>query len=247
MKQLSKFLLLLPLLMAFPACELDVGSELAPGYTSEYADGPGGSGENQSPGEAKAGVVTAAEWNDLDNWTFWSNLVNDTIYNTYPPYWRFYPGHRVAVQINYGENPVVNAALELKRAEHSVWKARTDNQGRAEMWISLFQKTESLSMNDYVLYINGEAWTGELKSFDQAWNEISLSSGGENSNRVELAFVVDATGSMADELEFLKSDLQDVLDSVSENNTTLNLFTAAVFYRDEGDEYVVKHSGFTAE
>ncbi len=141
----------------------------------------------------------------------------------------------------------MNAALELKRAEYSLWKARTDNLGRAEMWISLFQKTENLSMNDYVLYINGEAWTGELKSFDQGWNEISLSNAGENPNRVELAFVVDATGSMADELEFLKSDLQDVLDSVSEPNINLNLFTAAVFYRDEGDEYVVKHSGFTAE
>ena len=247
MKQLSKFLLFLPLLMAFAACEFEVGHELPPGYSSESFGDSSSPGDNQGQGEFQAGLVTAAEWNDLDNWTFWSNLVNDTIYDSYPPYWKFYPGHRVAVQLNNGENPVVNAALELKRAEYSLWKARTDNLGRAEMWISLFQKTESLSMNDYVLYINGEAWTGELKSFDQGWNEISLSSAGENPNRVELAFVVDATGSMSDELEFLKSDLQDVLDSVSETNINLNLFTAAVFYRDEGDEYVVKHSGFTAE
>ncbi len=247
MKKNSKLLLLLPLLAFFVACEYGIDITPAGKHSAEYADGTGSPGNNQGSGGAQAGVVTAAEWNDLDNWTFWTDLINDTIYNTYPPYWKFYPKHRVAIRINHGANPVINAALELKKGEYSVWKARTDNLGRAEMWISLFQKTERISMSDYVLYIDGKAWTGELKSFDQGWNEISLSSAGENSNRVELAFVVDATGSMADELEFLKSDLQDVLDSVSKNNSSLSLFTGAVFYRDEGDEYVVKHSDFTAE
>ncbi len=246
MKRISGLLLLLPVLAAFVACDFEVGRELPPGYT-EATDGLGVSGNNTGQTEGQAGVVTAAEWNDLDNWTFWNNLMNDTIYGTYPPFWKFYPGHRIAVQINIGENPVMNAALELKRAEYSVWKARTDNQGRAEMWISLYQKTESLNLEDYDLYINGEPWTGQLKNFDQGRNEISLSSPGEIPNRVELAFVVDATGSMSDELEFLKSDLQDVLDSVAETHTDLNLYTAAVFYRDEGDEYIVKHSGFTSE
>jgi hypothetical protein len=57
--------------------------------------------------------------------------------------------------------------------------------------------------------------------------------------------MVDATGSMGDELEFLKDDLANVIQRVKENNSSLNIYTSSVFYRDEGDDYVVRNSNFT--
>lgn len=245
MKKTKTFLLLLPLLMGLLACDYMLDGEGTSSPDSYMGSGVSQSGNGQQ--QAQAGLVTAAEWNDLDNWSFWNNLIQDSMYQAYPPYWKFYPAHRIGILLQAGELPVINAALDLKKGDNSVWKARTDNMGRAEMWISLFQKTDNPQLEDLVLYIDGRAWDGQVKTFDQGWNEINLSSVGQTSNRVELAFVVDATGSMGDEIEFLKSDLQFVLDSVSEVNADLSLFTAAVFYRDQGDEYVVKHSGFTAE
>ena len=71
-------------------------------------------------------------------------------------------------------------------------------------------------------------------------NEIT-----DSNERVELSFIVDATGSMADELEFLKNDLADVIQRVENGNPALKIYTSSVFYRDEGDEYVTRKSEFS--
>ncbi len=62
----------------------------------------------------------------------------------------------------------------------------------------------------------------------------------------DILFVVDATGSMGDEIEYLKSELLDVTRRVKEENSALDLRMGAVFYRDEGDEYVTKISPFSS-
>jgi len=71
-------------------------------------------------------------------------------------------------------------------------------------------------------------------------NEIT-----DSNERVELSFIVDATGSMSDELEFLKSDLADVIQRVENDNPALKIYTSSVFYRDEGDDYLTRKSEFS--
>jgi hypothetical protein len=56
--------------------------------------------------------------------------------------------------------------------------------------------------------------------------------------------VVDATGSMGDEIEFLKLELEDVIRNTMEQHGTLSLRASSVFYRDKGDEYVSKKVDF---
>jgi hypothetical protein len=63
-------------------------------------------------------------------------------------------------------------------------------------------------------------------------------------NSADVAFIVDATGSMGDEISFLKDDLLNIIQRASAS-TSRELRTAALFYRDEGDEYVTKHEDFT--
>jgi hypothetical protein len=65
--------------------------------------------------------------------------------------------------------------------------------------------------------------------------------------RTEIALLVEATGSMGDELNFLKEDLRSVIQRIKAANTTLDVATATVFYRDTGDDYVTRHSGFTSD
>jgi hypothetical protein len=59
--------------------------------------------------------------------------------------------------------------------------------------------------------------------------------------------MVDATGSMSDELEFLKTELVDVVNRVEGSNPGSSVLTAAVFYRDIGDEYLTRISNFTGD
>lgn len=62
--------------------------------------------------------------------------------------------------------------------------------------------------------------------------------------KADVAFIVDATGSMSDEIKFLKSDLSYIIDHAS-SESKVALRTAALFYRDEGDAYLTRASDFT--
>jgi hypothetical protein len=62
---------------------------------------------------------------------------------------------------------------------------------------------------------------------------------------LDLAFVVDATGSMGDEISYLQSELLDVLKKVDDNLKNTNVRYGSVFYRDKGDEYVTRKFDFS--
>ena len=57
--------------------------------------------------------------------------------------------------------------------------------------------------------------------------------------------MVDATGSMSDELNFLKAELNDVMFKSKEISTSLNFRFANVFYRDHRDAYLTRTQDFT--
>jgi len=64
-------------------------------------------------------------------------------------------------------------------------------------------------------------------------------------NNVDIAFVVDATGSMGDELNYLKEEMNDIIFKSKQISSTLNFHFANVFYRDEGrEEYLTKEMDF---
>ena len=52
---------------------------------------------------------------------------------------------------------------------------------------------------------------------------------------------------MGDEIAFLKKDLLSILESVRQSQTGVEIRTGTVFYRDKGDDYVIRHSAFTTD
>ena len=62
-------------------------------------------------------------------------------------------------------------------------------------------------------------------------------------SNLDLMLMIDTTGSMGDELEYLKVEIKNVIERVcSEQN--INVRLSVNFYRDEGDDYVVKYYDF---
>ncbi len=62
---------------------------------------------------------------------------------------------------------------------------------------------------------------------------------------IDLMFVVDTTGSMGDELGFLQTELSDIINSVTLQQSTIQI--GFVFYRDNGDVYTVRSHEFSAD
>ncbi len=59
------------------------------------------------------------------------------------------------------------------------------------------------------------------------------------------SLVVDTTGSMADELEWLTRDLFRIVEQARKIKPDVDIRYGLITYRDQGDDYVVRNYGFT--
>lgn len=64
--------------------------------------------------------------------------------------------------------------------------------------------------------------------------------------RLDLALVIDTTGSMGDELEFLKVEFRAIVERIAQRYPHVDQRWAVVVYRDRGDDYVVRDYDFTS-
>ena len=99
-----------------------------------------------------------------------------------------------------------------------------------------------------VVVKNGQVF--EKKNWKLAPNntaeELQLNNFETSVNRVvDICLVVDATGSMGDELHYLKSEMMDVMMRAQNASPCAKFRFSSVFYRDLGDAYVTVSKPFT--
>ncbi|MEP0263281.1 hypothetical protein [Dokdonia sp.] len=237
-------LLFVILSITFVGCEADSRSDSPDSTVDVSAETSDSSGNGD--GQDNAGLITAGEWNDLDHWSFWNDLLEQEEFNETQEYWGFYPKNRVDIQLNNQQgDPLVDAVIRLKITGNTVWEAHTDNYGKATLWAGLYEGPTQIQEEDISIEINEEPISQVITLFDQGINSIVLNETAQVSNTVALSFIVDATGSMSDEISFLKADLQNVIEEVAQDNPLIDIYTSSVFYRDEGDLYLVRDSPMT--
>jgi hypothetical protein len=61
---------------------------------------------------------------------------------------------------------------------------------------------------------------------------------------LQIGFVLDTTGSMGDEIEYLKAEIRSIAEEIGRDYPNLDQRYALVAYKDHGDEYVVRGHGF---
>lgn len=219
------------------------------GPSGEASGFEGGGSHAGDPNDRMSNRLTAGEWNDLDNWKFWRNLLNQNNFYDKPEYWQFSPKNLVAVKVvDADSNAIANVPVELFKGEASEYAAKTDNSGLAYCWVGLFGgMADNLDANNYSLKINGVAIDTTLKLTTKQDTALNLNvilrkEIKHPAAKADVAFIVDATGSMGDEIDFLKSDLDYIIDHANTGKVALR--TAALFYRDEDDEYLTRHNDF---
>lgn len=248
----SLWLLLILALAGCDAVRSGGGGDYSTPDSPAPAPGEGGSEGGGSGGQGtpppQPGQLTAGEWRDLDNWSYWLKLMDKQKWSKLQAYWSFYPTERLAVHVVSGERDAADARVVLENAQGAaVWEARTDAQGRAEVFFKLLDEAPG----PYALTVTTASGTETVADVFPGGDEVlevDLPAAPTLSNTLDLMFVVDTTGSMGDELEYLKVELQDVIDRVeAASNQTLDLRLSVNFYRDRGDEYVVRSFPFSTD
>lgn len=149
----------------------------------------------------------------------------------------------VAVQDNSGR-PIPFANVTLTCADGNSLNLATLADGTAVFFPRLDRLGDSVRLN-----VAGGGASRVIDLAGQAGAQrqtVTLSTAARRVTRFDLAVVIDATGSMSDELEFLKAELRTILADVHRSHPELDIRLGLVAYRDEGDHYVTRTFPFTS-
>ncbi len=104
---------------------------------------------------------------------------------------------------------------------------------------------DNLNFDHFVNFVNGLIYNpfSQVQDFELVRREKEEA---ESISALDIVFVIDATGSMGDELEYLKKDVNAIVEEVALVYNGISIHTGAVLYRDVGDSYVTRTIDFEA-
>jgi len=215
----------------------------AGGFSSATDASTGSSGSGS--GTSQPGVITAGEWNDLAHWDFWQELLQRDTIKTFPHNWGFNTNNRISVQLKDDHGYLLHDAIVNLLINGNSITVRTDNSGVAELFTGLFN--EGSLAGNYSLTAAYQGRSFDLGTYDASQTTIIRSIPVSKINKpiLDISFVVDATGSMGDEIYYLKNELSDVINRAGSQLAGTQIRMSSVFYRDNGDEYLTRPFAFT--
>lgn len=192
------------------------------------------------------GMITAGAWNDNDNYADWIALFeqgaesNGKFFDyTNPDYsWGYNSLNRIKVTVTNGDNAVAGATVIASDAQgNQLFTAISDAAGNAYLFTDAEEGSISVT--------SGKGSNTAEFTKDSRDISVELSENANKLNVIEIMLVVDVTGSMGDEIDFLKAELRDVINRISENNSDTVIKLAMLFYRDKTDAVPFDYYDFT--
>lgn len=226
---------------ADPGMAADVGMPSDVGADPGSADAP-------EPPEPEPGQLTAAEWDDNLNFALFVEYLTDLLQSW--PSMAFLPvADRVVIQVVGSDDVAVSGArVEVLANGQVVLDAPARPDGRLALFPARegLEGTGGLSLRVTAPGESPATWEGPL-AVEDGQATVGLDAPGQRPGGLDLAFVVDTTGSMTDELSFLKSEIADIVDDLGTAEQQVSLRYALVAYRDFGDDYVTRVFDFTSD
>lgn len=191
--------------------------------------------ENNESVILPSGMITAGAWCDNDYYDMWIDMFaqgedsNGKFYQySFPDDpWKVNSLNRIKVWVKSADTNVAGANVSAYGQNgQKLFSAVTNANGVAYIFTSADSGT---------IVVNNDANTSTEFSIDNRDIIIETETPTEKLNVIDIMFVVDVTGSMGDELNFLKAELTDVVRRISANNTDTVINLALLFYRDNND------------
>lgn len=224
------------------------GCSMSPG---RYSDVPAYENytDNGDFSEKQAGQLTSAEWNDLKNYDFWQSLFepgqssSKGIFSDYLDAWGLETRYLVPVKVVCGGAEVQGAKVKIYAEQDLLlYSAVTDACGNAYLF-------PDSAYDDFILTAESGTFSNTVTasySADMEPVEIELDGCETKQELIELMLLIDTTGSMGDEISYLKAELIDVVKRASDF-TGAQIKLAILLYRDIGDEYVTRYYDFSTD
>lgn len=189
----------------------------------------------------KAGVLTGSVVFDNENYEFWNKLISNNqngkgLFEEYENKYSFNTKNRVRIQVKNAPN----VSVEMTDGSFATF---TDANGYAYLYPEKIEDKYEV----YITYNDVNKDKKKIKATIKNDEVISLTDKTYKNDVIELMFVIDTTGSMGDEINYLKVEIDDVISEIQEKNPNTVIKLALLFYRDKGDEYVTRYFDFTQD
>jgi Mg-chelatase subunit ChlD len=205
----------------------------------------GGSGGGQSGEPGEPGQLTAGEYDDNKNFARLQTSL-DGLFAPLVARGSLPIADRVTITVTDGAGqPMSNARIAVRAGATSLVALPTGTDGR----VLLFPMLDGFAgRGELTIDITSPAGTHSYPApAGDAWTFAISGATRTEPTALDLAFVVDATGSMGDEIVYLKTEMQDIAQRVAARYPGASLRYSLIVYRDQGDEYVVRSFPFTSQ
>jgi hypothetical protein len=236
--------------------------EAAPADAAPVSDGSSGadtstdtgaepaSDETGANGGAQAGTLTAGSFDDNLNFEVFQDFIGEVQQSDaagdFP---NLSLGQRVIVTVKDQQGTAIPDARVVVTAEGQqapLLDQTTGTDGRVLFLTGLDGGSGVTSFALSVTPPGSADAVADVRDLNDPQWDVTLATAGAPVGKLDLAFVMDATGSMSDELEYLKTEVRSIAQSVSGLFPQVAQRYALIVYRDEGDVYVVRSFDFTA-
>ncbi len=211
---------------------------------------PSGGYEQESP---TSGVLTAAIWDDNAYRTPFLSFLS-----RYPQHhnaWGVDMPRRVTIRVEDSNGvAVADAPIALRTPDGSIVNLRAHGDGTALYWPSPSALSYNSQQQGSIFSVAAQSGTLRTEttfaapSSDSTWTvKLKGVPFRAQAPALDLAFVVDCTGSMGDEISYLQNELAGVVKRAKAEHATRRVRLGLVLYRDRGDDFVTKSYPFTED
>lgn len=198
----------------------------------------------------QAGQLTAGSIDDQRGFAAYLDFVNRSPLRPRLP--MYLPSSRVVVTVRNDMGERVPEARVLIRpvtpnpGPPSVdVELLTGADGRTVFLAGLDYPYEPLTCKVTVTAPNTPPHETECSTRDGEWTIVVPKAPHALPQQLDLALVIDVTGSMTDELEYLKAEIDEIAARVKDKYPNITQRFGLVVYRDHGDEFVTRKFDFT--
>ncbi len=209
------------------------------------SSGGGGPTTTPDPGSG-AGVLTAGDWDDNLNFGLFQSYLAESR-QAFPNVDQLVVADRVTLSVRDAQGaPVSGARVTLSAPERPSLTLWTGTDGRTLFLPTLDERTEG----GYTVTVHSPAGTTVSGPMPEGkdWSFTLAGEQGAGTRELDIAFVVDATGSMGDEISYLKAEVQGIADGIrAAVGNDVSVRYSLVVYRDETDDFVTRVFDFTSD
>lgn len=231
------------------------------GGDGEGAGTSGGFGDSSGPSSpagptdpngngSTPGTLTAGDWDDNLNFEIYQSYLSEYLQTDQAPF--IHSADRIVITVQDATgNGVPNAQVEVAGSAGTFLSIPTATDGRALLLPTHDGAPQDENLTVKVLPPPGQdnvaPVTLSLSVSQKEWLIPLPGATRKLPDALDLAFVIDATGSMDDELEYLKTEIDGISSDVKAAFASVDIRYGLVVYRDKGDQYVTRKFEFTSD